>query len=116
MASRFLGRTKTHDWPEEKSRGDIAIHLSLPEKDEGARNPKCGRPLPPTKPKNQEAFGLLPQLSQHLHFWPHLSAQHLLLQQAVVVAQDDFVLQIEAQPARSDVLKAKDRNRYFMVM
>jgi hypothetical protein len=71
---------------------------------------------PPTKPKNQEALGLLPQLSQHLHFWPHLSAQHLHLQQAVVVAQDDFVLHIEAQPVRSDALKAKDRNRYFMEM
>jgi hypothetical protein len=70
-------------------------------------------PLP--NQKNQEALGLL-QLSQHLHFWPHLSAQHLLLQQAVVVAQDDFILHIEAQPVRSDALKAKERNRYFMVM
>ena len=59
---------------------------------------------------------MLPQLSQHLLFWPQLSAQHLLLQQVVVVAQDDFVLHIEAQPVSSDALKAKERKRYFMVL
>ena len=59
---------------------------------------------------------MLPQLSQHLHFWPHLSAQHLHWQQAVVVAQDDFILHHEAQPVRSDALKAKEKKKYFMVM
>jgi len=78
--------------------------------------PSADALYPPNKPKNQEAFGLLPQLSQHLHFWPHLSAQHLPLQQVVVVAQDDFVLHIEAQPVRSDALKAKERKRYFTVL
>jgi len=56
------------------------------------------------------------QLSQHLHFWQQLSAQHLPLQQAVVVAQDDFILHIEAQPVTSDALKAKERKKYFMVL
>ena len=59
---------------------------------------------------------MVPQLPQHLLFWPQLSAQHLLLQQVVVVAQDDLVLHIEAQPVRSDALKAKERKRYFMVL
>ena len=59
---------------------------------------------------------MVPQLPQHLLFWPQLSAQHLLLQQVVVVAQDDFVLHIEAQPVTSDALKAKERNRCFMVL
>ncbi len=58
----------------------------------------------------------MPQLSQHLHFWQQLSAQHLPLQQAVVVAQDDFILHIEAQPVTSDALKAKERKKYFMVL
>ena len=58
----------------------------------------------------------MPQLSQHLHFWPQLSAQHLLLQQVVVVAQDDFVLHIEAQPVTSDALKAKEKKRCFMMI
>lgn len=89
----------------------------LRRKEEGRPKPQVRTPFtPPNKPKNQEAFGLVPQLSQHLHFWPQLSAQHLLLQQVVVVAQDDFVLHIEAQPVRSDALRAKDRNRYFMVI
>ena len=59
---------------------------------------------------------MVPQLPQHLLFWPQLSAQHLLLQQVVVVAQDDLVLHIEAQPVRSDALKAKEKKRCFMMI